>query len=269
MHRTFSSILATLAICAAASAPATGWSESPSSDSDEAATEHYERGMKAFEAGNYEKAASELRKVYTLRPDPIVLYNIALAEWRSGDLEAARIAAERAKREGLPDRAVPKTDGRIAGFGVIAQSKQSASEISRAPAAENAVSPSPEPGRVGDPRGLTARGWTGIASAAAGVGLLGGAFAIERSLASQLEPYRRAAREGDLEEYRDFQDNRLGDLRRLQTVGRIFFGVGLVATSTGATLLVWDLSSGPGSTERDARVQLIPRTSGATLSIEF
>jgi len=259
------SVLAVVAL----GVPGTGRSEPPDADSEQAATEHYERGMKAFEAGDYEKAVSELRTVYDLRPDPIVLYNIALAEWRTGDIEAATIAAERAKREGLPDRAFPKTDGRIAGFRVISQSKGRASEISEATTADGVAPTRPEPGRSGARRGLTGRGWTGIATAATGLGLLGGAFAIERSLATQLKPYRRAAEEGDTEEYREFQETRLGDLRRLQTFGRILFGVGVAATATGSTLLVWDVSSTPASTDRTARLRIIPRMNGAGLSLEF
>lgn len=271
MHRILLYVVVMLGVLGAGVwSPGTARAEPPDSDSKEAATKHYERGMKAFEAGDYEKAVSELRTVYTLRPDPIVLYNISLAEWRSGDLEAARIAAERAKREGLPDRAIPKTDGRIAGYRVIAQSKQRASdaaEVASSPAPDPAAPPGPDPKPAPEPQGLSARGWTGIASGAAGLGLLAGAFAIERSLASQLQPYRRSAREGDLEEYRDFQKNRLGELRRLQTTGRIFFAAGLAAASTGATLLIWDLSSNAGAPDRAARLRVMP--TGAGLSVEF
>ena len=219
---------------------------------------HYERAMRAFKSEDYETAARELRTVYSLRPAPIILYNIALAEWRAGDIDAAILAAVRASDDDLPPRAAAKNAGRLAGFRRIARARSASAAVGeRAEApAEPQTSSETEAETASPPPDATGRrpnrtlGWIGAGIGGIGVGALVGALYVDRQLAARVDPYEQAAREGDLDAFERYRREELRDAKRLQGVGRILFWSGVALTAAGGSLVILDATSVSVSPER-------------------
>jgi hypothetical protein len=55
----------------------------------EAARRHFEEGTKAFNLGEFERAAKEYRAAYNAKADPVFLYNIAQAYRLANDFSDA------------------------------------------------------------------------------------------------------------------------------------------------------------------------------------
>ena len=53
------------------------------------AKEHYRKGIKAYDLGDFEKAIREFQEAYELREDPAYLYNLAQSYRRNGNLPKA------------------------------------------------------------------------------------------------------------------------------------------------------------------------------------
>lgn len=56
---------------------------------DEAAEQHYDRGMKAYDLGRFDEAIAEFEKAYELSSDPVLLFNLAQSQRRAGSAERA------------------------------------------------------------------------------------------------------------------------------------------------------------------------------------
>ena len=76
--------------------------ETPDAATDEARG-HFEEGSRAFDVGEYARAASEFRAAYELHPHPDLLFNIYSSLERQGDLSGAADALEGYLRDGDPD----------------------------------------------------------------------------------------------------------------------------------------------------------------------
>lgn len=63
---------------------------------------HFEEGTRAFEIGDYARAAEEFRAAYALTPHPDLLFNIYSALERQGDIANAAEALESYLRDGDP-----------------------------------------------------------------------------------------------------------------------------------------------------------------------
>src|SRR5262245_36846163 len=71
-------------------------------------------GDEAYAAGDYKEAARRFKAAYTARPDPLILYNIAQAHRRAGELTQA-LFFYRSYRQHIHDRAtIQEVDGHIA-----------------------------------------------------------------------------------------------------------------------------------------------------------
>lgn len=228
--------------------PAAGVGQSTPDVSDEAEA-HYRRGTQLYEEGNYESAAEELRKAYSLAPAPMLLYNVSIAEWRAGALHSALTAAYRARAEGMPERMKPTIDARIRAFERLIAARDAATGLARRVNAEPTQSagetnrqPPPESRR----RRLGTSGWIGVSLAAVGLTSLTGAYSVDRQLASDAEEFERAASRGDAAAY----GHHLRNLRRRQRFGQILLGIGAVATATSAGFLIAEFSPNSRESER-------------------
>ncbi len=85
------------------------------------ADEHYQRGIAAFEAGDYVVACSELRESYRLEPLPGALFTLATCEMRAGRLASAM--ARFSEYAALVDRLLPEQQAREAQRRVVAESE--------------------------------------------------------------------------------------------------------------------------------------------------
>jgi len=259
------------AVAAILTALVVGWSilvtskaqsQSRADVSNEAET-HYKRGVKLYQEGDYDEAVKELREAYALTPAPMLLYNIAMAEWRSGDLKAALEAGNRANSEGVPEAIRPKLAARLRAFESIRSGRDVAIDRSRA------AGPEPRTDRSGGRReGLGAQGWVGISLAAGGMAALGGALGIDRHLASESEEFERIAARGDENAY----TRKYKQIVRRQRTGLTLWGVGVVATSVGVGLLVDAWSGRRARSNRDRRTAELSVTAGIRrggIRIEF
>lgn len=256
-----------LSLAALAFAASLLWSSAavaqPQPDVSDEAEAHYQRGVKLYQEGSYDRASEELREAYSLTPAPMLLYNISVAEWRSGDLEAALSAGYRASSEGVPEAIAPKLSARLRAFESVRSGRRVAGNQGRA--GDRAPRTDRSGGRGG---GLGTQGWIGVSLAASGVAALGGAFGIDRHLKSESEEFERAAARGDGETYA----RKYEQLVRRQRTGLVLLGAGALAASTGAALLIADASGESEASDRDRRAatfSLAPGIRGGTLRIEF
>ena len=74
----------------------------------------YERGMRAYKSGNYERAVSSFRRSYKLAPKSMLLYNLSFAQGKLGDFGEALESAKAADFGGdLEPKARVKNSARI------------------------------------------------------------------------------------------------------------------------------------------------------------
>lgn len=85
------------------------------------AEEHYQRGIAAFEAGDYVVACGELRESYRLDPLPGALFTLATCEMRAGRLASA--VARFSEYAALVDRLPPDQQAREAKRRAVAESE--------------------------------------------------------------------------------------------------------------------------------------------------
>src|SRR5690625_2089135 len=92
-------------------------SSAEDSYTDELADAYYEQGVEALFNKNYSLAITYLQRAHALDPDPVVLYNISLAESRLGNTREALRAALQADEMGqMPEDTAIKNSGRIRAF---------------------------------------------------------------------------------------------------------------------------------------------------------
>ncbi len=80
MARLLSLVALTLALASSVEAYA---------DPADQARKHFDAGTTAYNLGNFTKAVEEYKQAYTLKQDPLILYNIAQAARLGGDLPVA------------------------------------------------------------------------------------------------------------------------------------------------------------------------------------
>lgn len=214
---------------------------------------HYERGQDAYDRGDFETAADELRKAYSLASIPLLLYNISLAEWRGGNLEAAVATALRARRSGLPEHVRPRNEARLSAFTAFASARDVASQVGAIPevvdggrAAGQTEAPTKDQGGGG----LETLGWIGVGLVGGGSATLGGAFWFDRRVGDAVDRMERARRRDDRAEA-----NRIlrEDVRPDQTVGRVLLLSGTALAAAGTGLIVFDLAGRSGDTYDSSR----------------
>ncbi|MEO8214153.1 MAG: hypothetical protein ABI560_13215, partial [Myxococcales bacterium] len=77
-------MLAATVMAVSASSPAwsAGGTDEPNASE---AKRHYEEGTKAFNLGEFARAIAEFKATYNVKPDPLLLYNIAQSYRLAGD----------------------------------------------------------------------------------------------------------------------------------------------------------------------------------------
>jgi tetratricopeptide (TPR) repeat protein len=204
------------------------------------AAELYKRGRRQYREQNYDEAAQTLREAYRQFDHPLLLYNIALAEWRAGSYEQALRTARRADYAGIPPAFRPKVSGLTGGLRVRTRAEDL---VSRSGDARNEREYGTGQERSLTRSGLSTMGWTGVTLGSLGFGAVAGAVWMDRRVANLESDFRRARRSSDPERYRALQDR----IVREQWIGRTLLGVGTALGVVGGYLIVRDVSSPPRS----------------------
>jgi len=85
-------IASSLAVCSLLGIMAfssTARADEPSADAIEAARSHYERGVKLYEAADYDAARAELERAYAIAPSYRILYNLGQIQLKKADYVGA------------------------------------------------------------------------------------------------------------------------------------------------------------------------------------
>lgn len=214
-----------------------------SKDDIRRAQQHFANGAEKFAAGEYAKAVAEFMSGHAIAPNAMFLYNVSLCYERLGNFDDALSAGKRAQEfEGMPPEVVVRNQARIHSFSVILASTQVASEMSARVETEGTevTDPVVTQRTTTKPDGVTVLGWSGVALAAVGVGLILGGVATNSAIVADIETYEGAARNGDSAAY-----ERLGtDIANKQKTGKLLYGIGFGAAGLGAALFVVDLFVG-------------------------
>lgn len=231
----------------------------------ELAQKHFNRGARAYLEENYTEAVVQFLTAYRHREDPMILYNLSLAYQgleKYGDaLEAARRAG--LEPDELPDDVRPRNLARIVALQQVLAAQSAAPEIRDAPG--EAVVASGEGVDVDDRTTVVAHrrsgnssigalGWTGVATAAAGTGLLVYAGLLQLEIDSAIESYEARPTEAK----RDSIEER-------QQVGKLVLYSGAGLFVLGTTLFVVDLAW-LGDAEPES-VGIAPTAGGAAFTL--
>lgn len=236
------------AFCSIGLAPAVGTAESLEEGLSDQAAEHYQNGRDAYENGKYTEAAEQLRKAYSLSPEPLLLYNLALAEWKGGDVEQARATALRASDEGLPDAIETRNSGRVAAFGRIATVRELVGDSEQRAKAERGAGGARGGGSRG--RGRTPQrasrfgtpGWVGVGLLGAGAAGLGVAGWLDAEVSNAVNRARTQEARGNTDEAERIYNE---EVEPKQTTGLVFLASGAALAVGGITMIVVDWTTGP------------------------
>ncbi|MBA2661087.1 MAG: hypothetical protein H0U74_02235 [Bradymonadaceae bacterium] len=262
-----------------ATLPGQGQAQSAPSDEDRrVGQEFFDSGAKFFVAGDYAAAIVEFRKGYARLPEPLFLYNIALAETRLGRYQQALQTSERAEKVLAGDSADANKGLQAACTTIIDAGKraeaialalaQAAAEpqieepkesVEAVEAVAVVVEPQPQP------TGFGALGWTGVGVATLGGLALAGAGLTIMSLESDWQAYEEAARLSDGARYSALSES----IEDQQIVGQVllYSGVGLVAVGSG--LIIYELVRSSGSQDRQPGVVLAPTVGREAVALEL
>jgi len=225
-------------------APERGYAKPEAPQLSGKTAELYHAGQVLYAEGNYEAAVRKLRRAYRQNAHPMLLYNLALAQWRAGRLSEALESARLLDESSLPKVTTVKKRALVRGLEVrervetvadrtaaaTAEEAKSRSESQPAPRAEQ--TDEKERSRL-SPRVRRER-WAGGLLLGVGGLALGGTIWIDRRLAGLFEDYRRAGRRGRPAEYRRLQTR----IEREQRVAVGVFAGGLAAVGVGTYLAV-------------------------------
>lgn len=251
------------------------------------AQRHADEGARLYAEGEYGAALVQFRKAHALKPNRILLFNIALSYSKIGRCEKATTKAKELEANyDLPTKLRATSRGMSAGCGLVGRAPEVAEEVAeareraraersaakqeraeRAEVAEAATTDSDPSEAESSGGGLGVLGWTGVT--AAGLGTVGwiATFAIRNQVRSDFEQYETAAEEGDAEEYTRLRDR----IPRKQTAGRTLLVTSIGLTSAGLGLFLFDLLGNRNEKRSSAGVQFIgsAREDAATVGLEF
>lgn len=245
--------------------------EEPSDE--ELAQAYYEQGVEAFFNKNYSLAITYFQRANALDADPVVLYNISLAQSRLGNIpEALQAALQAQEMEGMPEDTALKNLARIRAF----QLQMTAEEIAHAlippeeVEAQAAASPSPAPPLPQQESGPSPLAWAGIGTASAGALAIATTGVLTLIVGNKIEEYNSARQDGDYEGALALQ-KQIGDQ---QMVGQIllYSGAGLIAI--GGTLWAIDFLTQPKADSSPGALSQLSlsgfaRPDGATLQVRW
>lgn len=230
--RTFALVL----LLAATSYCGLAWAETP----QERAEEFYKSGAESYFRGNILVALSAFQQGYELDPNAMFLYNISLCYGKIENYSEALTQAKLAHSKGLPAEVSDKNLARVAAYQTILLSR----EVAASPAV--AVS-SCESGDC-DAKTSVAKldtvesvkptwmGWTGVAFAAVGGGLVVGAVLVNSGLESDIAAYDEALAKDEIARAKQMQT----DIDGQQMLGKVLLISGGVLAASGIGLFVYD-----------------------------
>ncbi|TDP72061.1 hypothetical protein [Bradymonas sediminis] len=249
----FSLLLACSAGSAVAQEPASG----------ENAKAYYNKGVEAFFNKNYSLAITYFQRANALDPDPVVLYNISLAQSRLGNAPEALSASLKADAMGgLPDDTSLKNRARIRAYQRVVGAQKIAGAKAKADQALAKSVKAPQAGGAGVPpgseAGMGALGWAGVGAASVGAAALVGTGVLNFMLSEDLDNYEKARTAGEYERALDLQNT----IESRQSLGQImlYSGAGLVAL--GGALWAVDYF-GSAEVQESADASLKPALSGS------
>lgn len=267
------SLIALLLVLSAANAFA------QDSGSGEKAEAYYNKGVNAFFNKEYSLAITYFQRANALDPNPVVLYNISLAQSRLGNAAEALSASVKAdEMEGLPADTLLKNKARMHGYRLIIRAEkladaQAAKAIAQAEAlkAEEAGAPEAElseedvfGGDAFDSQdmpdaGMGVLGWAGIGTAGVGVAALVASGVLSVMLSDDLDSYESARVAGEYDRARGLQDT----INDRQSLGQImlYSGAGLLALG-GA---LWAVDYFGGSETKESGDTLSQPTLGGSV----
>lgn len=245
------------------------FAEEPSNE--ELAEAYYEQGVEAFFNKNYSLAITYLQRAHALDPDPVVLYNISLAQSRLGNTREALRAALQADEMGqMPEDTAIKNSGRIRAFQLQIAAEELAQALAppeEAPDLQAQITPPPSTTTLPEQKPVfSPLGWAGIGTAGVGALAIAGAGAFSLVVSNQIETYNSARQDGDYQQAAALHDQ-IGDR---QLMGQILLYSGAGLFTLGATLWTIDFF---GNAKADKPDQLSlsaqARPDGATLQLRL
>jgi tetratricopeptide (TPR) repeat protein len=208
----------------------------------------FEESEELYNRGDFEGAATLLRRAYELHPDPTLVYNLGRSLEAMGDLDGAIEEYERYLRE------APEAEDRgevEAQLRSLRERRDRLAEATEEPAGDPIVEPGPDDEEPDANEGGGISPWPFVMLGAGGVfgvvggvcGLVGGGVhddAVNEPV--QAEAFR----------LQDQADN-------LATVANVFFIAGAVALAAGVVVLVVELTSGDDQAALDAANGIVAR----------
>lgn len=199
---------------------------------------YYEQANEAFRTKDYTRAISLWRQSYDLAPKPILLYNIAVAHGKTGNIQEAIRNAELAELQGLSGENAVKNRSRIIAFRTaISAQTVKPSEVQ----VREIVRP---PERTEPPSNA---GWVVIGATSLGLSAIAGvtAIIINDQLQDPISRFETAQQRNDPSGNAILKD----EIEPKQTVGRIMMISSGVLGVAGAAMLLYALLSDSGSDE--------------------
>ncbi len=196
-------------------------------DNAKKAQVYYQSGVKAYFNKKYSLAITYFERANALDPDPVVLYNISLAQSKLGNAKEALDAALQAQTiGGLPKDTARKNRYRIVAFR-RALAAQSVCEAINPPAKAKVAKEDAHFGAVG---------WSGVGAAGLGAAALIGAGVLDIVVSGNMDKYDSARADGNYQSAKSLR----ADITSGQQLGRVmlYSGVGLVAV--GGALFAYD-----------------------------
>lgn len=234
--------------------------------SKDRAYELYESGVEAFKNEDYQEATDRFEKAAKIHRNAIVYYNLSLAYWELDRTQDALAAAKTAAlMEGeLPPSNAARNRARILAMETELGGRDIAAGLATKSVTEVEVK-TPVDESDPPPRGLTALGWSGIASTTVGAALLTTTLVLNGRLASTAEDYEQALDAGDSGRAMGLYD----ELDRQQTTARATFFSGAALVGTGVGMVLWDVLSDQEASNTRVSAGVVGDRAGIDVRIRF
>jgi tetratricopeptide (TPR) repeat protein len=198
--------------------------------------ELYEQGKAAYRLGEFDVAIAAFRDAYKEKPDPVFLYNIALAYRGKGDLEQAIFFYQSYLREAPEAANRSQVEAKLGELRRALEERQRATESPPKTPLPPAVAAKPAPAQAPPPRRSRMLLVTG--GTVGGLGLLagiGGSVLLVRAAGARRDVEAAAA---EHQPWTDELAARDASGRRDARLGAIFLGAGAACLVAGGALAV-------------------------------
>lgn len=235
-----------------------------------------QKGAKAFVQKDYAMAVTYFQRAASLDPNPVLLYNLSLAQSKLGNVQEARDAAQRAidmGSDGVPEDTWVKLHARRDAYDRGLSARSIADAL--APDDARVSTEGPQGGESGQTTVTASRqvdegpavgtlGWVGAGVGVAGVGLLAGAGLVNAGVRADIEDYDDARTAGEFDRAERLQS----EVESGQQLGQILLYSGAGLTAVGAGLLIFDLVNGAES-DKNAKLLTVPTRGGASVTLHL